>query len=201
MRYRLSALAGAVALSWPLLVTAQPAEPAGSPVRTRLDLAVGFDVQRPLDDSRRAFSGWRAGAASALTHWLTLVGEVGGNYDWQRLGTIEARWSAHSFLGGVRTPGPRIGRVTPFGQVLVGAVRSRAGVHEQHVDGNPFPLDFDVALTLFALQPGGGVDVALGRTSALRLQGDYHVMWRKYSGGTSRSVRLAVGLVVGLGRR
>lgn len=201
MRYRLSALAGAAVLSWPLLVTAQPVQPAESRVRTRLDLAVGFDVLRPLGDGRWVSSGWRAGAASALTPWLTLVGEVGGNYHRRRLGTVEVRWNAHSFLGGVRAPGPRIGRVTPFGQILVGAVRSSASVHEQHVDGNPFPLDFDTALTLFALQPGGGVDVAVGRTSALRLQGDYHVTWNKYSGGTSGSVRLVVGLVVGLGRR
>jgi hypothetical protein len=129
-------------------------------------------------------TGWYGTAAFNPTEWLGLVGEVAGNYrndldiDMGRvepdLAGIAVSNNVHFYTG---LGGPRffhkIGRVVPFGQVLVGVAQLRiksilpaefAGQQITETDWN------------FAIQPGGGATVYLTERMGVRLAADYRSM-------------------------
>ncbi|MFI5179692.1 MAG: outer membrane beta-barrel protein [Vicinamibacterales bacterium] len=114
------------------------------------------------DNSLRV--GWMAGTAVPLSGWLSVVAEAGGNY--RTLPTIDSdvRLSVLSFMAGGRASA-RIGPLTEFGQVLVGAVRGR---------GSEFGVS--VSNTGFALQPGAGLDWPFGHRLAARLELDFRTI-------------------------
>ena len=83
---------------------------------------------------------------------------------------VEGSATALSFLGGVRITASQMGRIAPFGQVLVGAVR-------QSVGGDICDLfeDFDESCssTDGAMSFGGGVDIGLNERWNFRGQIDF----------------------------
>ena len=95
---------------------------------------------------------------------------------------------------GTLLAGPRFvwrrGGVTPFVHVLGGVVRESSGI-------DVFDVSIRVKRTDAAGAVGGGVDVPLGRSWALRLQGDYIVR----GGEDSEASRASLGVVYRAGSR
>ena len=123
-------------------------------------------------------------AAGNIRPWLGLVGEVGGNYETFSLGDFDIDVSFHSFMSGARFQVPSSRRVTPFGQLLVGAVRlAGSAVGRSSVE------------TRFALQPGGGVDLWFTRNVGGRVGADYRRLFGNVD--DPNGIRFHAGIVVG----
>ncbi len=105
--------------------------------------------------------GWAAGGARHIWRAVWLAGEVAGHYKRRTTLDQDVSLSYHAFLGGPRAA-ITVGRVTEFVQVLAGAVHGRASA-----------FGTTVTVTDLGLQPGGGIDYALNRRVAARLQLDY----------------------------
>jgi len=155
----------------------------------RADIAVSYSFLNDSDLDETFKWGWVGAATVHATDWLALVGEVGGNYRTLEAFDIEIDLSVHSFLGGARFGAP-LGKVTPFGQILLGQARASVSAGA---------LDESESVSGFAFQPGAGVDIALGRRTALRVQGDYRAI--SDDGDTSSEFRFAVGVAFGFGSR
>lgn len=128
--------------------------------------------------------GWTASVAHRLWPSLSVVGEVAGHYKRKTTLDEDVTLSFHAFLGGPRLSA-QLGRVTQFVQVLAGAVHGR---------GSAFGTT--VTVTDLSMQPGGGIDYALGRRVAARLQLDYR--WIRGAGGRNAAsqFRAAAGVVI-----
>lgn len=115
------------------------------------DVAVSYSFLRVLDDGGvNVPAGWLFSAARDVSPVVAIVGELAGNYkseDGETLGL-------HTFQAGVRVAARSSLRVRPFAQVMAGvAVASCCGDSEAR----------------FVVEPGGGVDIPMGRRVSLRL--------------------------------
>ena len=129
--------------------------------------------------------GWMVSQTANLKPWLGMVGDVSGNYS-SGTGLLG---STHSALAGVRFTGrPNGGRVNGFGQLL-------AGIQFSNVHG----LGISDSLVNFAIQPGGGVDIKLSDSLALRMQLDYRTSF--HDGFNYSAFRFAPGIVFSRGRK
>ena len=153
----------------------------------RADVAVSYSILHDTDVDETFKWGWVGAATVHATDWLAIVGEVGGNYRTFEAFDVELDLSVHSFMGGARFGAP-LGSVTPFGQILFGQARASASI-----------LGESESESAFAFQPGAGLDIALGRRAALRVQGDYRSI--SSDGETSGQIRFAVGVAFGFGSR
>jgi hypothetical protein len=136
--------------------------------------------------------GWAAAVSLNLEDWLGLVGEASGSYksvDVQdpRLGSGSGRANVHAAVGGPRLS-LRVDRFTFFADAFVGIVRGAVSSD----------LEFESiavggARTRFALQTGGGFDVALTPTLGLRSTAEV----RTFAGADQ--FRVATGLVYRFG--
>jgi hypothetical protein len=124
--------------------------------------------------------GWLASGAVYVSNIWGVAGEVGGSYSGFDVpgGAPPLRASIYNFMGGPRFMLHGNQDITPFAQVLLGGIRV----------GN----NYGGYVSNFAWQPGGGVDVALRHTIAVRLQGDLRLI---QSGGTIKEFRFASGIV------
>ena len=104
------------------------------------------------------FQGWLASVAGNFNQWFGIAGEVGGNYKTVQVLGTDVDLSLHSFLAGPRFSARQTQNVTPFGQILLGAVRGSGSV-----------LGEGETATDFALQPGGGVDFRLRPRFGIRV--------------------------------
>jgi opacity protein-like surface antigen len=172
-----------LALGLPILALgiATPARAQDTP---RGDVSAGYQaIMLTGDVDETLTKGWYADAAVNLTPLLGIVFEVGGAYKsisesltFQGV-TVSATAdvSVHEFMGGLRLnahPGPT---VTPFGQVLFGAVRGSA---DASISTSGFPEDFSfesdaLSSTELALQVGGGADIGLSDGIGIRGGMDY----------------------------
>jgi hypothetical protein len=173
-----------VASAWPDAAQAQPP-------RLQLFAAYSFVHDRELNDGLP--TGFAVGAGGRITDWFAVVGEVGGSTRAFGLSDEDdLRLTLYSFLMGPQFArrGHRV--LTPFLQILVGGVRA----------GGSFYGDQD-ASTLFAVQPGGGVDVAITPRIGVRLLGDFRVINADLStlreGARSQQIRWLIGAVFTLG--
>jgi opacity protein-like surface antigen len=161
------------------------ATPASAQQDRRFDLSGGYSRGKFVDfDVDQQFHGWIASAAGNVMPWLGLVGEVGGNYETFSFGEFDVDVSLHSFMSGARVQLPSNPRVTPFGQLLVGAVRLAGGA-----------MGRSTSETRFALQPGGGVDVWVARNVGVRVGGDYRRLFGDVD--DPNGIRFYAGIVLG----
>jgi hypothetical protein len=129
--------------------------------------------------------GWMVSETANLKPWLGIVGDVSGNYS-TGYGVLG---STHNALAGARFTGrPNGGRVNPFGQFL-------AGIQFTNVHG----LGISESLVNFAIQPGGGVDIKLSDSLAVRMQLDYRTSF--HDGFNYSAFRFAPGIVISKGRK
>lgn len=132
--------------------------------------ALGEDLNFP--------AGWYASGAVNLSQWFGLVGEGAGSYkndyDFVMDGlTFSNRLRVYTFMGGPRFF-RKVGRVAPFGQMLVGAahMRAKTALPDEYIEIFGARTLSDTA-TNFAMQPGGGVTVFLTERVGVRAQADY----------------------------
>jgi hypothetical protein len=146
------------------------------------------DAEGCLSPSKGATSalGWTVADTRNLTSWLGIVVDVSGNYS---NSVFDAGASTHNALSGARFTG-RLngGRVNPFGQFLAGIQYT-----------NAHALGFKASLVNFAIQPGGGVDIKLSDSIAVRVQLDYRTSF--HDGFHSGAFRFAPGIVISRGRK
>jgi Outer membrane protein beta-barrel domain len=100
--------------------------------------------------------GWSVGIAAGLTNWLSVAGDAGGHYKTLSLVGTDVTLRAYTLMGGLRASA-RIGPFTEFGQLLAGM---------NHGSGTAFGSSDSV--TQFTWQPGGGLDLPIGRRLAVR---------------------------------
>lgn len=149
------------------------AQEFGTPPVPAVELSGGYTFLRDgLKEGTNFPAGWYASNTVNLNRWFGLVGEVTGSY--KSILTpvsglnVSTNASEYTFMGGPRFAA-KAGRLMPFGQFLAGAAHLRASV-DMPLD---IPGHFGVSDTLFAFQPGGGVNVLLTDNLGLHFGGDY----------------------------
>lgn len=151
-----------------------------------VDVATGYSFLYVVKGLTLVTNGGGGSVAFNANSWLGLAGDFG---------VYQAAPSSHTGLTvGTYALGPRfscrkLGRVVPFGQILVG------GGHGSELAGG------FTGVNSFVFGGGGGGDLLLdsGGKFALRPQLDYFGF--RANGGTTNTVRLSIGIVIRIGRR
>ena len=143
--------------------------PANAQIHS-LEIFGGYSLVDDTKSETKLPAGWSAGAAFTLSSWFAAVGDVAGHYATIQTFDADVRLTTHAVMGGGRAFA-RIGRLTEFAQLLAGVVRGSGTVFGS-TETN----------TVFAYQPGAGVDYPLTDRLAGRAQLDVRVV-RNNSGG------------------
>lgn len=123
--------------------------------------------------------GWVLDVAVPIARRLSLVGAIDGSYGEETEaassfggGTAVSSWTDITYLAGVRFHAASPPRISPFVQVLAGALRSRQKTeYRTQVPAGPYTFSEDV----FLLNLGGGISVSLTPRLGLRLGGDLRI--------------------------
>jgi len=191
-------LLAATAFLLPIVLEAQqqPAAAVASP--PEFDLAFTYSAQRSnIVNTGNIFwpeSGGTAELSALLSHGFGLAANLGGAHasnivpgvDLTMItATFGPRYTWSHALGGDREK-----RIRFFGQALVGV---SFGMDSEF----PFPSGVKSSAHCFALQVGGGVDLALWRHVALRpLQADWlRTEFPNFTTGVQNNMRLSAGIV------
>ncbi len=143
--------------------------------QTPLEFAGGYSLAHDPRDQLTLTAGWIATAAIGLTPAFSAVADVSGQYRTIPLLNADARFTVHTVMGGVRGSA-RLGRLTEFGQILAGVVRT---------SGSAFGST-TVAHTI-GLQPGVGIDYPVTPRWAARAEFDVRLIAAQpdtHEGGT-----------------
>jgi outer membrane protein with beta-barrel domain len=127
------------------------------------EIGAGYSYLQDSPDRTNLPAGWMVDGAVALTHWLSVVGDVSRNTHT----VLDVDLSTYAILGGARASA-RIGPFTEFGQLLAGTAHASSTV-----------VGVTSSASNFALQPGAGLDYPLSRAVSARLQVDF----RSIAGG------------------
>jgi hypothetical protein len=135
-------------------------------------------------------NGWNANVAGNLTHWFGVEGDVSGHYA-SPVSGIDI--NSYTFMGGPKLA-YRMDKIVPFAHFLIGA--SRAGTNEFGDKSSDHAL---------AAIIGGGVDLALHKSFAVRVAQVDYLMTRFDLGGfddqRQNNFRFSAGLVFRLGNK
>jgi hypothetical protein len=164
-----------------LVIAAMAASPASAQTGGT-NVAFGYSFLRLLDDVDESMPvGWLVSFAAPVNRTsIALVGEIAGNYRSDDGITLRL----HTAQGGVRIFGDVDSGVTPFAQVLAGVMAfGCCGGSSKY----------------FSLEPGGGIDLAVGRAVSVRLAASLPIAFS--DGDTSHGLRLQAGVVLPLSVR
>jgi len=166
-----------------VLFTPLAAKAADAP---KAEVFGGYSYFRANEGFTLNLNGWNASITGNVNRWLGVVGDFSGHYGSESGSFLvpgKADLSSHSFLFGPRFSYRGHDRITPFAHALFGVNHARA---------HSFGLTLKD--TAFSTAIGGGFDVKLSNSFALRaLQADY-VMTR-FGGETQNNARLSFGVV------
>ena len=126
-----------------------------------LSASVGYSYLRDFD-VEEDYHGWTASATVPIHTWVSVTGEVGGNYATLPIGRAALKLRIHSFMAGAHFAPPGRRRMRPFARLLLGPARGSVRF-EDEVE----------KVTSFAAQFGLGVDVGIVRNLSLRAGSDY----------------------------
>ena len=171
-----------------LVVTPRTASAQGAPAA---EVAGGYVLMRDFEVDTNFPLGWFASAGVNLSERFAVVGEVSGSYATIDLFGTDVDANVHTFMGGARFV-RRMDRVTPFAQFLVGLARAGGGV-------DFLGVQISDAVTDFAIQPGGGVDVRVTERLSARVGADYRRIFSEDADGNE--LRFTGGIVLGFGSR
>jgi hypothetical protein len=132
--------------------------------QTGFELSGGYSLAHDPRDAITLPAGWFAGAAIGLTAALSAVADVSGQYKTIALFDTDARLTAHSVMGGLRLSA-RLGRLTEFGQVLAGVVRTSGSAFGSTTSGQAL-----------GVQPGAGFDYPLAPGWSARAEVDMRLI-------------------------
>jgi len=142
----------------------------------------GYSFYRDQSDDLSFPAGWALSAARHATPEIEIVGAISGSHkSADAFGVNLASTSIYTFAGGPKYA-RRTGSVTSFGQVLVGVAATRTSA-----------LGVSDSSAGFALLPGGGVDIPITKTLALRAGLDVQTVHG--SGGWFTGFRINTGLM------
>jgi len=150
---------------WPLLLVLL-CLPRPAAAQT-FEISGGYALARDARDEVTLPSGWMAGAAIALTPAIAIVADASGQYATVALFTEDVRLRVHTVMGGARAAA-RLGKLTEFGQVLIGLVRTSGSAFGATTTGQSL-----------GVQPGIGIDYPLGGAWAARAQLDVRLIRRQ----------------------
>jgi len=151
----------------------------------RVGVAGGYASLRNAEVDQSFPAGMFVSIEGTYHRWLSAVGEFSGTFaDGSPRFFGDPRAGTGAFLAGPRLVYRGVPRLAPFAQLLVG-VGSSGNVRE---GGSP----------AVGVQPGAGLDIAVSRHVALRLEGDDRrlVGVRTASGASASLAMLRAGLVV-----
>ena len=134
-------------------------------------------------------NGWQASITEKATDWLGLTQEFGGNYGNKNILGYDNHFSTFSILSGPRFYYQGLKGITPFVHALFGYEQTEATVKGTTAKATS---------SSYAMAFGGGVDVKVTRSVAIRLfQADYY---RPQAFGTSQNdLRFSTGIVFRFG--
>ena len=171
------------ALAIVLLLCLWP-RPAAAQALMPLEVSGGYSA---VNDPKNQVSlpvGWMAGGALTVTDWLAAVADVSGHHTTVAGTGSDFRLSVLAVMGGLRASG-RIGRATEFGQLLAGVAR-----------GTGTAFGFTTTTSLFALQPGVGLDYPLRAAFSARAQVDLRLIKDQGEGNSAgHEYRFVAGIV------
>lgn len=136
-----------------------------------------------------SLNGWQASITEKATDWLGLTQEFGGHYGTKRLQGFNNRFSSFSILSGPRFYYPGLKGITPFVHALFGYEQATLELKGTglKVSGSSYAMAF-----------GGGVDVKIGKTLAIRVfQADYYRP--QQFGNSQNDLRVSTGIVFRFG--
>jgi hypothetical protein len=146
------------------------------------DIFAGYAPSWDTSDSITYPMGWAASAGIPLNEQIAIVVEGTGAYKSASvLGVTLASTNVHTFTAGPRIWRP-VGTTTVYGQMLAGLAISH---------GSAFGVS--ASSSGFALSPGAGVDVPVGRSVAVRVGGEFGFI---HDAGWYNGFRLMTGVVV-----
>ena len=136
--------------------------------------------------------GGNGSATENLNHWFGGRIEVNA-YQGNEPITVAGVTTVYSVSAQTYTYGPvfsyrRFSRVTPYAHIQLGAIH-----------GSMNYLGISQSAWKFAAAPGGGIDFALNRKAAIRLDGEY--LLSRFLGLTQENINASVGLVLRFGRK
>ena len=163
--------------------------------------------------------GWNGSVAANLNKWFGLVADVSGHYESRSsnlvvnvpdfptlpgLPPVEFRFKVdtniHTIMVGPRFSYRKIEKITPFAHALFGVSRTHTEIESRSTSFESFSSDNN---TRFAMAIGGGLDVKLSKSLALRvIQADYVYKSLGFTRGlfdTHHNFRAGVGLVFRFG--
>jgi hypothetical protein len=145
----------------------------------RWQVSAGYTFMRESDvtDKINFPAGWVAGAAVRVNHWLSVAGDVDGQYKTIPFIGSDTHLTSHAFSGGLRASAA-IGRFVEYGQVLAGVVQST---------GTAFGTTDTTTQAI--LQPGLGLDYPLTAKWAIRGALDVRFI------STGQEIRATTGIV------
>jgi hypothetical protein len=126
----------------------------------RLEVSAGYAVMRDNVADLSFPRGWLASAAVGVYDWLSVVVEVASSNKVLTAAGGDLHFRVLSAMAGAKAS-RRSGRLTEFGQFLVGSVNGRAHA-----------FDVSSSHTMLAIQAGVGLDYAMTRRLGARLQVD-----------------------------
>jgi hypothetical protein len=177
----------------PLAAIAQEAYP-------RAEVFGGYSFFRANPDGMN-LQGWEASVTGNITKWFGVEGDFSGHYGSPRVFGFDVPFvdvSSHTFMAGPKLT-YHSEKVAPFAHFLIGAARASTRA-----------FGFSVSDEALATAIGGGIDINLNKTIAIRaIQADYLMTHFKtgaeiaFSGFDERqnNFRLSAGLVIKLGNR
>jgi hypothetical protein len=172
------------ALAFPWSAFAQESTP-------KAEVFGGYSYFRASDPTTIHLNGWNGSIAGNLNDWFGVVGDFSGHYGSPSIfgiGIPLVDVKQHSFLFGPRLTYRGNDKVTPFGHFLVGISNANAGA-----------FGLSVSDTALAAAVGGGVDINLNDTLAIRaVQADY--LMTRFQDERQDNLRLSFGVVFRFGR-
>lgn len=149
--------------AWPVVLLLSVV-PRPAQAQAGFELSGGYSLAHDPRDAVTLPAGWFAGAAIGLTPSLSAVADVSGQYATIDLFETDGRFTAHGVMGGVRVSA-RLGRLTEFGQVVAGVVRTSGSAFGSTTSGQSF-----------GVQPGAGIDYPVAQTWSARAELDIRLI-------------------------
>jgi opacity protein-like surface antigen len=162
-----------------------------------VEMSGGYSFMHDFTIEENFPAGWYFSTAVNPADWFGVVGEISGTYKTLAEDLlVEVKTRGYTFMGGPRFF-KRIGRITPYGQFLVGGAYGRVEATPLTASG----IDVTESSTELAFQPGGGISVYMNDRVGLRMSMDYRRIVFDDDEEDNSEFRVLTGIVIGFGGR
>lgn len=163
------------------------------------ELAFGYSYVRASSGGTSTnLHGASGSIAGNLTSWLGIVGDIGAYKATDLPSGVSG--NALTYLFGPRISYRNHDRLTPFGQILLGGTRVRVSGGSIGGAGSLGGISGSGSRNAFSVAVGGGLDVKLTESVAVRLVQAEYLMTR-FNSQTQNNARISAGLVLRFGHK